>query len=179
MKYKKQKIEEKTSHTESLSESVKNLKKLKELATLYIRKNWKFVEVKRKNFNFFVTKVNCVEFFWTKNNTKKEPKKRKSCEISHKKKGNKKKINFFKCWKYKRNKKPIMTIADSLQALKMQMKNELSDRQNEFLMYGYGISFLYITFAKKKIHSFFLLRKFRNAIFYVPFFLKLKSITNG
>ncbi|KAG5679895.1 hypothetical protein PVAND_009431 [Polypedilum vanderplanki] len=29
-----------------------------------------------------------------------------------------------------------MTIADSLQQLKMQMKNELTERQNEFLMYG-------------------------------------------
>lgn len=29
-----------------------------------------------------------------------------------------------------------MTIADSLQQLKMQMKNELTDRQSEFLMYG-------------------------------------------
>jgi hypothetical protein len=32
-----------------------------------------------------------------------------------------------------------MTIADSLNQLKMQMKTELTERQNEFLMYGYGI----------------------------------------
>lgn len=40
-----------------------------------------------------------------------------------------------------------MTIADSLNQLKMQMKNELTERQNEFLMYGYGKNY-YLNIVK-------------------------------
>lgn len=42
-----------------------------------------------------------------------------------------------------------MTIADSLNQLKMQMKTELTERQNEFLMYGYGI----VPILNKKFYS--------------------------
>jgi len=53
-----------------------------------------------------------------------------------------------------------MTIADSLNQLKMQMKTELTERQNEFLMYGYGIVPILnnLNFPYEKL---ILLRKFK------------------